>query len=243
MAGQAIDDLNKATAVHADNNMIKGREGQRVVRLRWLSDGPARHLNVSHTSVVRFLRVILPFVALCLVALVGIWPYVQKEHLAFGIGFITGEITDHTSSAMVNPQYVGTDRFDRPYTITADLAHNLVRDTGRVDLDNPKADITLEDGTWLAVTADLGVYTRDTNTLDLSGSVNLFQDEGYEIRSEQVKVNFNAGMVQSMVPSEGQGPFGSLKSEGFKMLGTGKVVLFTGKSHLILYPDAFGDGS
>lgn len=205
------------------------------------SIGPARRLNKSYSSLVRFLKFMLPFVALCLVALVAVWPYVQKDTIAFTIGFVTSEIAGDQQPVMVNPRYTGTDGRDRPYSITADLAHNLVQDTEQVDLDNPKADITLDDGTWLVVTADQGVYARANETLALSGSVNLFQDEGYELRSEEVVVDLDKGTAESSTPSEGQGPFGNLTAEGFRVLNVGKTVLFTGKSHLVLYPDAFGE--
>jgi len=203
--------------------------------------GPARRLNRSYSTLVRVLKYMLPFVALCLLAVVAIWPYVQKDNIAFTIGFVTSEIAGDQQPVMVNPRYTGTDSRERPYSITADLAHNLVQDTERVDLDNPKADITLEDGTWLVVTAERGTYARENEILELSGAVNLFQDEGYELRSEEVVVDLDQGTAESSTPSDGQGPFGNLTSEGFRVLDLGKTILFTGKSHLVLYPDAFGN--
>lgn len=219
-----------------DGSGFEIRDGNRLG-----SVGPARRLDPSYSTLVRFLKIMLPIVALCLIALVAVWPYVQKENIAFTIGFVTSEIAGDQQPVMVNPRYTGADSRDRPYSITADLAHNLVQDTEQVDLDNPKADITLEDGTWLVVTADQGVYARTNETLELSGAVNLFQDEGYELRSEEVVIDLNEGTAESATPSEGQGPFGNLTSEGFRVINVGKTVLFTGKSHLVLYPDAFGE--
>ena len=205
--------------------------------------GPARRLDPSYSAVVRFLRIILPVVALALVALVAAWPYLQKENIAFTIGFVTSELGGDQQPVMVNPRYTGTDSEDRPYSITADLAHNLVQDTARVDLDNPKADMTMDDGTWLVITADKGVYAREEELLDLSGAVNLFQDEGYELRTEAVRIDLDAGTAESTTATEGQGPFGTLNAEGFRVLDLGKTILFTGKSSLVLYPDSFGGGS
>ncbi len=202
--------------------------------------GPARRLDPSYSRVVRSLRIILPVVAMLLVALVIAWPYLQKETIAFTIGFATSEIDGSQSTVMVNPRYTGTDSEDRPYSITADLAHNLVFDTDQVDLDNPKADLTLDDGTWLVVTADTGVYARVGETLDLSGSVNLFQDEGYEIRTDAVRVNLDQSTAESVTPTEGHGPFGELRSDGFRIIDLGKTIMFTGNARLTLFADAFG---
>jgi len=205
--------------------------------------GPERRFDPSYSRWVRSLRIVLPIVAMLLVALVVIWPYLQKETIAFSIGFVQGEIDGSQSTMMVNPRFTGTDSDDRPYSITADLAHNLVIDTNQVDLDNPKADITLEDGTWLVVTADRGVYAKAGETLDLEGSVNLFQDEGYEIRTESVRVNLDKSTAESLTPSIGHGPFGELESEGFRITEMGETIIFTGKARLTLFPSVFGEGS
>ena len=36
----------------------------------------------------------------------------------------------------------------------------------------------------------------------------------------------------------GQGPSGELQSEGFRLRERGQVIVFTGKSRLLIYPDA-----
>ena len=40
------------------------------------------------------------------------------------------------------------------------------------------------------------------------------------------------------LPIEGQGAFGVLNAEGFKLVDKGKTIYFTGKSKLVLHPGA-----
>lgn len=188
---------------------------------------------------VQTMKVVLPLVALGLVALVVIWPHLQTDDLRFRIGFAAIQSNVDDGPNLLNPRYVGTDDDNQPFSITADIAKRLSGEgtETKIGLQVPKADITLEDGTWLVLTANTGVYARSDRTLDLEGEVNLFHDEGYEFRTEQAQIDLRAGTAQGDVPVEGQGPFGTLKSQGgFRMLDKGKRIIFTGKSKLVMLP-------
>lgn len=208
---------------------------------RLLQAGPARRLHPFYSRIVRFLKFILPIVALILVVIVVVWPYIQKESIQLTIGFATGMIDSTEQPSMVNPRYTGTDSDQQPFSVTADLARNLVLDTTQVELEMPKADITLDDGTWLVITAETGVYARAEERLDLSGAVNMFHDQGYEIVTDAVRIDLAERTAESVTPVLGQGPIGELTSEGFRMNNVERVIYFTGKSSLRLYPDALGE--
>jgi len=139
---------------------------------------------------------------------------------------------------MVNPRFVGTDSENKPFSITADLARSQGSVTEKVELEMPKADITLDDGSWLVLTAESGVFAHRENTLDLEGSVNLFHDSGYEFRTEKAAINLDTGAATGNLPVEGQGAFGTLNAEGFKLVDKGRTIYFTGKSKLTLFPGA-----
>ena len=100
----------------------------------------------------------------------------------------------------------------------------------------PKADITLDDGTWLVLTAKNGVFRQVKKTLDLTGAVNLFHDSGYEFQTSKAKIDLQKGLARGSAPVRGQGPFGELQGEGFRLLNKGKTIVFTGKSKLVIYP-------
>lgn len=192
-----------------------------------------------HTGFVRSLRVFLPVIAILLLAAIVIWPQMQSDDLRFRIGFaaITSNLDGEPN--LLNPRYVGTDDKNRPFAITADIAKHLTgsdvpEERAEIGLEMPKADITMDDGTWLVLTADTGVYARGNEILDLEGSVNLFHDTGYEFRTEEATVDLNRGLASGDVPVEGQGPFGTLKAEGFRLIDRGQRIVFTGKSKLVL---------
>ena len=215
-------------------------------------DSKARHLGraaaavrrrvVGYSRFVNLMKVLLPAAAAVLVVLVGAWPHLQTKDDRFRIGFSALKARNAEDPAMINARYMGTDKNALPFSITADIAKNLVKGTAKVELEMPKADMTLDDGTWLVLTAETGIYSRETRTLDLVGAVNLFHDSGYEIRTAKARIDFIQGAATGREPVRGHGPFGELVSEGFDLKNKGKIILFTGKSKLVLFPGIDGDG-
>ena len=189
-----------------------------------------------YSRFVQMMKFLLPTVALLLIALILVWPYLKTEDIRFRISFaaLTADQTEDPS--IVNPRYIGIDKDNQSYSITADLARKLAQGSMTVELEMPKADITLEDGSWLVVTAENGVFKRTEKTLNLIGAVNPYHDSGYEFRTAKARIDLAKGIADGDTPIRGQGPFGDLQAEGFRLIDKGKTIIFTGKSKLVLYP-------
>lgn len=201
-----------------------------------LQNQPRPRQSALYSRFVHMMKWLLPGVALLLIAVIMAWPYLRTEDLRFRISF-AAMIADQTEDpSMVNPRYLGIDKDDQAYSVTADLARKLTGNTLSVELEMPKADITLNDGTWLVLTAENGIYQRQQQTLDLIGAVNLFHDSGYEFRTAKARLDLEKGTAAGDQAVHGQGPFGDLKAEGFIMVEKGKTIVFKGKSKLLIYP-------
>ena len=183
------------------------------------------------------MKLFLPTAALALIVLIAAWPHLQTEDSRFRIGFAVLGARETANPSMVNARYVGTDQDNQPFSITADLAKNLLKGASSVELEMPKADVALKDGTWLVLTAEAGNYDRDAKMLNLAGAVNLFHDSGYEIRTPEAKIDLDKGIAQGDKAVEGHGPFGDLKAEGFRLENKGKLITFTGKARLLIYSE------
>ncbi len=190
----------------------------------------------AYSRFVTMMKVLLPVIALLLIVLVVVWPYLKLDDTRFSIGFTALKVGNVEDPAMINPRFQGADSDKQTFSITADIAKNLLNAEKSVELEMPKADISLDDGSWLVVTAKSGIYVRERETLTLNDSVNLFHDSGYEFRTESANIDLTKGTASGSVPVEGQGPFGNLQAEGFRLVDKGKTIFFTGKSKLTIYP-------
>jgi len=193
-------------------------------------------VSPGYTRFVRILKVLLPALAVTLVAIVVLWPQLMKEDDRFHVGIADVDVGPDDGPSMINVRYLGTDSRQQPYVITADLARNVDSDGARVALAAPKADILLADGTWLIMSASEGLYERKGQTLELSGEVNLFHDSGYEFRTDHAVIDLDAGQARGERPVRGQGPFGDLSAEGFRITDQGKTLVFPGPARAIFYP-------
>jgi lipopolysaccharide export system protein LptC len=192
----------------------------------------------KYSRFVSLMKIILPGFAILLVALVIILPQMRDvpDDLSADIVVTPGEAGD--SLSLVNARYFGTDDSGQPFSVTAQSVRE--GETDRITLDGPQADISLNDGTWLMVGADNGLYHRETQVLDLEGAVNLFQDQGYELHTDAATVLLKQGQARSSTPVRSQGPFGRMESQGFELEDKGKTLHFTGPAKLVLNSGAGG---
>ena len=199
--------------------------------------GPiARGLAYAHF--VGWMKIVLPAIAVVLLILVLAWPKLVLKQ-GTEVPALPRTANSGTDDARAHHLRIsGFDKHDQPFTITAREA--IQEDPGgdTVILEEPAADITLNDGVWLAAKADNGHFNRKTDLLRLSGSVDLFHDQGFELHTEEASVDIENGVAWSDTPVAGSGPQGELQAEGLEVLDRGERVVFTGRSRLILYREA-----
>jgi lipopolysaccharide export system protein LptC len=203
-------------------------------RLRMLATKrkPRAVYTPFYSRQVRRLRVVLPIAGVLVVAGVLLWPKIQAQ-----FNHPTETSADERRARMINGRFVGSDSHGRPYTVTYESAEQPPGG-GPVQMVNPIAELTLQNGHWLAVKADKGRYDQAAGLIDLSGHVELFHDDGYRFTTERAHVEFNKNMAWGDRAVRGRGPKGEIAARGFRVLDKGDSIVFTGPAKLLLRPDA-----
>lgn len=186
---------------------------------------------------VWLMRGVLPGAALGLFALLVAWPQlmVPDERVTLGKTDGTGGLGANALT-MVNPRYYGVDTKTRPYSVSADTANQTGIDSGVILLDKPRADTVMKDGSGILLDAERGVYHNAKQRIDLFGNVNVYQDKGYEIHTEEARIDLAAGVAEGSKPIQGHGPSMQLEGEGFRLIDNGRTVFINGNSRVIFYP-------
>ncbi|UUX51759.1 LPS export ABC transporter periplasmic protein LptC [Nisaea acidiphila] len=207
--------------------------------------GAPRRARAAHfraSRLVVLMKLILPALALAIVALIVSWPQLIPDHTKFRLGdqarSVLASATDGLS--MDQPRYVGVDEEQRPYEITAERASQDNPDSDRLDLVAPQADLAVNQEEWLALSATAGIYDKKKKTIDLSGGVTVFHDRGYTVSSDSARVLLDEGMATSDDPVSAHGQSGTATGEGFRIYNRGERIVFTGKSKVVLYPSQLG---
>jgi lipopolysaccharide export system protein LptC len=190
------------------------------------------------TRMWRTAKLVLPTVATLAILLLIFWSQSNLQESRFRIDVTELAPEDIENMKMVNLRFDGMDKQNRPFSITADTASQNKDIEGVIDLIEPRADITMEDGAWVAMTAGAGQYDRDGDGLELGGGVNVFHDKGFEMSTEQVDVDLANGTTSSSTATTGQGPAGFLNAAGFRLENDGDRVFLTGPAQLNLYAAA-----
>lgn len=197
-----------------------------------------RRIHSHYARATRLLKLIMPTVAAILIGAVAVWPQIRSDDNKLPLAAAEVSPEEIENLAMINARFMGIDGRNQPFTVTAEMATEVSPDSRQVHLSAPKADITLENGTWLALTADNGVFRQLDQTVELEGHVNMFHDAGYEFETTTAFVDLTQGAAFGFEPIDGQGPFGTIAAEGFQVFDEGERVIFTGNATLVLRPKA-----
>lgn len=181
-------------------------------------------------------KIVLPGIGLAILAVALLWqdlmPKVMSGRAMPQIGLEA--LRRHEMSA---PKFVGTDDKNRPYQVEAKSARLAHAKSDTVILEQPKANITLESGNWLAVTSRGGEFNQKTRIITLNGDVHVFHDANYTFRTEQATFDTATNRAWGDRPVVATGPKGTIESKGFRIEDKGQTILFTGKTKVVLHLD------
>lgn len=188
-----------------------------------------------YTRFVRSTKVMLGLLAVILTCAILFYPYIKKDN---GLRIAFTSIAKQASTSqtqMLNARFHGLDKDNQPYNLNAKTATQLDDDT--LDLNHPIGDITLKNSAWLSVAGNNGLFKIKEKLLDLKGAIEMFNNEGYEFRTEHMHVNIGDKTAVTHDEVNGQGPLGKLKAlGGANINGVTQVITFEGPVFVTVYP-------
>ena len=200
--------------------------------------GPRRPLHPHvrrHTRMVVTMRLALPALAAVLLASLAVWTQFGGDSGLFRMTFNPSHREEFSALTMSNPHFEGVDQQQRPFSVMAQKAIQMDKAGDVMDLEAPEADVTVDNGAWLAINADSGRFMRIAQKLDLDGAVSLFHDQGFELHTRDVQVDLGASSAHTSQPVQGQGPSGNMTADGLDVLNGGKRIILLGHAHLTIY--------
>lgn len=184
---------------------------------------------------VRFMKFILPLIALGTVVAVIAWPQMAKRRMAIPLTFSDMEIAN-AALVMNNPRYRGTDTNGQPYVVTADRAIQDPNDDKLVTLDRVQADMHMTSGEWWSLTSDTGLYNGNVQLLDLYGNINVYGDRGNEMHGHTAEINLQTKVISSDDKVWGHAGFGSVQANGLRVYDRGRVIVFINGVKTKIFP-------
>jgi len=191
-------------------------------------------LGRGYSYFVRVLKFVLPLAALAVIGIL-IAQLNETPQQQILTSLPKEEKTTPGQIELVQAVYEGVDDQNRPYTVTADNAIRDVNSPDAVIFENPLADITLQDKTWIAVKAVSGSLNRKTELLYLKDDVTVFHDSGYEMHLQDIRIDLKQKNAVTSLPMRAQGPMGSVSAQSLSVKNHGDLIVFGGPATLTIF--------
>lgn len=233
--GRSVDDAGVGMANRVREVMANA--GGTPPRRRKPSSA-SRRPGDGYSRFVRLAKLMLPGIAIAVMALALLWPSLQRTRddvVSSVKSTIAG--TKFGNFVMVNPKYYGVDKEGRPFKIEAKQAQQHGPKATKVSLTAPKGSMTLASGNWVAMSAKAGEYDQKTKVLILNGDVNIYHDAKYTFKTDQATIDVKTNEAWGDKPVVVNGPKADIEAEGFRVKDKGKTVVFTGKAKVLLRVD------
>jgi lipopolysaccharide export system protein LptC len=186
-----------------------------------------------YSTFVRIMKRALPLAALALaIAVLG---YALQPRDTGRVAMTFEKMgTIENDLAMVNPKLTGTDDKGLPFTVTAAQAVQEGKGAERVRLEDIRAELSLEDGTLLHITAAKGLVDTRARQLDISGGIRFTTDDGFSAETEAAKADLKTGIVSGTVPVTAVSKFGHVTAKGFTFEKDTKKLQFQGNVRMLV---------
>ena len=92
----------------------------------------------------------------------------------------------------------------------------------------------MDKGNWLNARAHAGMVDMNTGQLELSGGIDVFSANGYELHSATASANLKQSIIHGHEPVTGQGPNGTLRADSFHADRDSGLLTLTGHVQMTL---------
>lgn len=164
------------------------------------------------------------FALLILVGLIA-WPLITNDNSGVRVSFVSTDGTVSGTHPVMNaPRFSGSDHRGQQYTITAKQAIQQTPQT--VLLEQVEGQLLGASGRVLMARANSALFHQDTKMVELSGNVNLMDDQGMFFVTEKLVVNVGTMDVDGSEKIEGSTASGKLVATGLKIRDSGNSITF-----------------
>ncbi len=192
----------------------------------------------THTNRVTRLRLLLPLVALVIVAILMIWPKIEVEiserRLAPSKLDEASLRQAATQNRLINANFSSVDSKGRPFKLTSTEAVQQKDNPDNIELTAPKGMITLNETDSMTAESKTGLFAQAAQHLTLNDDVVLTRSDGTVMNTQKLFVDLKNNESNTDTPVTVDGPQGHLTAQGMVVKNGGMLTIFPGPAKLII---------
>ena len=145
------------------------------------------------------------------------------------------KVAENGQIALTGARYRGVSSAGQPFNIIADKANESYDGSGQIDMQKPRASLTMKNGDVIQLVSNFGVFDQPNQHVELVGSVVVTQSgRNLQLMSEALFANLNLGELRSSVPVVVIDEKRRIDAATMNVFDHGERIVFGGKSRMVM---------
>jgi lipopolysaccharide export system protein LptC len=141
----------------------------------------------------------------------------------------SGEIT------LTGARYQGVTSGGQPFQVTADQASEASDGSGLIDMQQPRATITMKNGQVSQLQSNYGIFDQPNDQVEMTGSVVVLQPSiNLKLTSEALFADLQLGEMRSLVPVIVTDDKRRIDAATMTVFDNGERILFGGTARMVM---------
>lgn len=184
---------------------------------------------VRHSSRVRFLRRVLPILALVILGLAAFVAWLDPFRIVRDFPVDVMKLSIQGNKLVMDaPKLSGFTKDGRGYNITANAAAQDLTKTNVIELEGIKANFVLTGDGLTELTAVKGLYDAKGDVVTLTEGVIIRSTAGYEGKLQDALIEVKRGYVRTQNPVDILFNNGSIRADRMEIFDNGARAVFEG---------------
>ena len=183
---------------------------------------------MQYSIIVKSLKYFLLFLSIAIFTILIIKSVNQNSLITF-----ESEEVSSTTQVLKKPLFMGLDKKQQPFIISAQKATRFTSSDNIFNLDKPNGEIETNSEKFY-IYGNTGVFDNNDQTLLINGDVEFTNKNSMKFETSVAKFDFKKQILMGNESVIGRKKDSIIKSEGFKIINKENKVIFLGKSYLTL---------
>ena len=145
------------------------------------------------------------------------------------------KIANSGEIALTGARYQGVTSSGQPFMITADQASEANDGSGRIDMQQPRAIITMKNGQIINLQSNYGVFDQPNDVVDMAGDVVVTQPaKNLKLASDALFADLKLGEMRSLVPVTVTDDARRIDAETMTVFDNGDRIQFGGTARMVM---------
>ena len=145
----------------------------------------------------------------------------------------TEKIDGSINQVLVKPIFMGLNKKEQPFKVTASKATRFKEESDTFYLENPIGEILIDNDKYF-LRGNSGIYDKNIQELKINGDVKFNNNLDLKFSTTEVLFDFKEQVLVGEKAVSGYRNNSKIDSEGIRILNKENKIIFTGKTKLIL---------